>query len=275
MHTEPGFASLLNAVRSRAGAADFDLAIVLGSGLGGLADEAASPAIFPYADYPCFPAGRIAGHSGRLVAGEILGWRVLLFEGRSHLYQGCTAYQVSLPVRLSHALGCRRLLLTNAAGGVRETFAPGDFMFIEDHLNLLGDNPLRGLADSFLDVSCLYRRDLTPPLQRAARQAAIPLHAGVLAALPGPSYETPAEIRMLRLLGADAVSMSTVPEALMACYLGMDVAALSLIANRAAGSATTLSHADVLRVAKGARRNFIDLSLCLLSLWQNTAAEAR
>ncbi|MFA5515715.1 MAG: purine-nucleoside phosphorylase [Desulfuromonadales bacterium] len=266
---EPGFAELLHAVQSRAGDADFDLAIVLGSGLGALSAEVAASSSFPYRDFSCFPAGQVAGHSGCLVVGTLLGWRVLLFAGRHHLYQGLTGYQVTLPARLAHALGCRRLLLTNAVGGIRETFAPGDFMFIEDHLNLLGDNPLRALPDSFIDLSRLYRRELFLPLLTWARQAAIPLHSGILAAVPGPSYETPAEIRMLRLLGADVVSMSTVPEAIMGKYLGMEVAGLSLVANRAAGTGPPLRHAEVLQVADRSARNFIDLCLHLISLWQS------
>jgi purine-nucleoside phosphorylase len=265
---EAGFANLISAVRQQAGTADFDLAIILGSGLGGFADAVTNPAIFNYRDFSCFPPVSVPGHAGCLFAGRLLDWRVLLFAGRLHLYEGCTAFQTTLPVRLAGELGCRRLLLTNAAGGVRDEFAPGDFMFIADHLNLLGDNPLRTLPDSFVNLSRLYRCDFFSPLQEWAGQERIPLHRGVLAALSGPSYETPAEIRMLRILGADAVSMSTIPEALMGRYLGMDVVGLSLIANKAAGLACTLSHAEVLDVAQRSAPSFNSLVRQLISIWQ-------
>ncbi len=272
MNLAPDTAELLAAVQEAAGAAAFDLAVVLGSGLGALSGEVETPAFFSYEDFPCFPPATVPGHAGRLVAGTLLGWRVLLFEGRCHLYEGYSAHQVTLPVQLAHALGCRRLLLTNAAGGIHPQFAPGDFMFIADHLNLLGENPLRGLPHSFLDLSHLYRIDLFPPLQEWAGQEQIPLHRGTLAALPGPSYETPAEIRMLRILGADAVSMSTVPEAIMGKYLGLEVAGLSLVANPAAGLAGPLDHADVLQTAQRSAAHFVSLARRLIALWQRAPA---
>ena len=273
MKHEAGFSQLITDVRQKAGTG-FDLAIVLGSGLGALAAEVTRPVTFFYRDLPCFQSLTIPGHAGALVAGDLFGWRVLLFVGRQHLYEGYSAFRTTLPVRLAHALGCRRLLLTNAAGGIREDFAPGDFMFITDHLNLLGDNPLRTLANSFVDLSRLYCCNLLPPLQKWARTEGIPLHAGVLAAVPGPSYETPAEVRMLRTLGADAVSMSTVPEALMGKYLGMEIAGLCLIANRAAGLAAALSHDEVLEIAQQSASSFVQSVRRLATSWQGSDRSA-
>lgn len=268
--------TLLAAVGQAAGNEPFDLAVILGSGLGDLADEVEEAAVFSYDDFPCFPPTTVAGHAGRLLAGRLHGWRVLLFQGRFHLYEGYSAWQVSLPVRLAHRLGCRRLLLTNAAGGIRPEFAPGDFMFISDHLNLLGDNPLRGVPENpFTDLTRVYRQDLFPPLDRFARQAGVVLHSGVLAALPGPSYETPAEVRMLRLLGADAVSMSTVPEAIMARYLGMEVAGLSLVANAAAGlHGSCLSHQEVLESGRRGAKRLNSLVGGLIPLWREAPRQS-
>lgn len=263
------------AVRRQAGGEPFALAVVLGSGLGALAGEAEPLGVFPYAEFTAFPpVQQVAGHAGRLVAGTLEGRRILFFQGRHHLYEGLTARQVAVPVRIAHALGCRRLLLTNAAGGVNEAFRAGDFMLIADHLNLLGDNPLRGERhDPFVDLSALYRQEFFPALFEFARQQDIRLHRGVLAALPGPSYETPAEIRALRLLGADAVSMSTVPEAIMGHYLGLEVAGLSLIANAAAGlSSAPLSHEEVLASGQRGASRMALLVRRLTALWLSTPA---
>lgn len=256
-------------VRNRTGEAPFDLAIVLGSGLGELADAAEGGTSFPYGDLPGFPVPSVAGHHGRLVAGMLEGARTLVFAGRFHTYEGYSAREVTLPVRLARALGCRRLLLTNAAGGVNPDFAPGDPMFICDHLNLLGDNPLRGVReDPFLDLSQVYEERLYPSLAAFARDAALPLRRGVLASLPGPVYETPAEVRMLRLLGADAVSMSIVPEAIMGKYLKMEVVGLSLISNQAAGLAPApLDHAEVLAVGRRGAAGIIRLVRHLAASW--------
>ncbi|MBE0599121.1 MAG: purine-nucleoside phosphorylase [Desulfuromonadales bacterium] len=270
---DPGIHPLVEAVQLAAGPEPFDLAIVLGSGLGAVASQVEAATSFPYGDFSCFPPATVAGHAGRLIAGRRCGWRVLLFQGRFHLYEGHDAWQVSLPVRLAHRLGCRRLLLTNAAGGIRSEFAPGDFMFITDHLNLLGANPLRGLAaDTFLDLTRTYCCQLLSPLRQFAQRQGIALHQGVIAALPGPSYETPAEIRMLRLLGADAVSMSTVPEAIMGRFLGMQVAGLSLIANAAAGlTPRLLTHQEVLDTGERSVQQLNALVDGLISIWQSDA----
>jgi purine-nucleoside phosphorylase len=244
--------ALTAAVLDRAGPEPFDLAVVLGSGLGDAMTAMTVAGTWSYGDFSCFPAGTVAGHAGKLVAGCLEGRRLLLFQGRFHLYQGLTARQVVAPVEVAYRLGCRRLLLTNAVGGIRPDLDVGHFMFIDDHINLLGDNPLRGLPDPpFIDLCHLYRTDLFSPLHAFAITKDITLRRGVLAAVPGPSYETPAEVRALSCLGADAVSMSTIPEAIMARYLGMEVVGISFVANRAAGLAQeTLSHAEVLAAGR-------------------------
>lgn len=261
-----------DAVVQSAGSKPFDLAIVLGSGLGALAAQVDSAVFIPYQDLPCFPTATVAGHAGRLVAGTLQGWRVVLFQGRHHLYEGYAARQVTVSVRLAHELGCRRLLLTNAVGGINRDYSPGDFMFIDDHINLMGDNPLRGeYSNPFVDLTHLYRQALFPPLQEYAREEGIALHRGVLAALSGPSYETPAEIRMLQRLGADAVSMSTVPEAIMGKYLGMEVAGLSFVSNVAAGlSSLPLAHDEVLEAGRRGAEHLNALVRRMVLLWQGT-----
>lgn len=265
--------AIVATIEKRFGATKFDLAVILGSGLGGLVEQVEEAESLAYRDLPGFPPAQVEGHAGRLVAGRFQGWRGLFFQGRHHLYQGFDARQVALPVRIAGHLGCRRLLLTNAAGGINSAYRPGDFMFIDDHLNLLGDNPLRGASPPpFVDLSHLYRRSLAAPLQDHARRQGLVLHRGVLAALGGPSYETPAEIRMLQRLGADAVSMSTVPEAIMGACLGMEVVGLSLIANLAAGLVDqSLDHQEVLRTGDRRTGAFVQLIRQLIRLWQDAA----
>lgn len=270
---ELGYEELKRAVQDRLGQEPFDLAVVLGSGLGAAAEAVEQGQIFPYADYDCYPRTELAGHAGQLLAGFLQGWRVLFFLGRFHLYQGLNARQVCVPVQLARRFGCRFLLLTNAVGAIRPDLLPGHFMAICDHINLLGDNPLRGeTANPFLDLSQLYDQQHHGELQAFARRRNIELTRGVLAALPGPSYETPAEIRALTLLGADAVSMSTVPEAIMGKYLGMRVAGLSYVANRAAGlSSLPLNHQDVLAVGGRGAASLAELIRCWIGLWQSEA----
>ncbi|HEX9872985.1 MAG TPA: purine-nucleoside phosphorylase [Deferrimonas sp.] len=261
---------LIATLRRKAGLVPFDLAVVLGSGLGAFAEQLADPIFFPYRDFPCFPPSTVAGHAGRLVAGNYQGWRVLAFQGRHHLYEGYDARQVTVNVRIAHALGVPRLLLTNACGAVNRNYRAGDFMYIADHINLLGDNPLRGeAADPFIDLSHLYRQDLFVPLHDHAQREGISLHRGVLAALPGPSYETPAEIRALSLLGADAVSMSTVPEAILGKYLGLEVVGLSFLSNAAAGLGTApLNHQEVLAAGRLGTDRFLALLCQLIRFWR-------
>jgi purine-nucleoside phosphorylase len=258
-------------VAGRCGGDVFDLAVLLGSGLGEVADAVQNPVIIPYEELSVLPRQLVPGHAGRLLAGRFGGWRTLLFQGRFHCYQGYSARQVAEPVRLAHALGCRRLVLTNAAGGIAPGLTPGDFLYVEDHINLLGDNPLRGEPDRpFIDLASLYENRFFAPLHGFAAGQGIRLSRGVLAAVPGPSYETPAEVRALHLLGADAVSMSTVPEAIMAKYLNMAVVGLSFIANAAAGLGNhPLSHQEVLETGRRAAGQLHLLLVELVRLWQS------
>ncbi len=245
------------------------LAIVLGSGFSGLVAELDRRFSLPYQDLPGFVSAGVEGHAGVVHAGFLCGQAVLVFAGRYHVYEGYSAWQVGSLVRLAAAVGCQRLLLTNAAGGLTSRMAPGDFMLVEDHLNLTGQNPLIGRKDAgFPDLHGLYRSDLRKPLERLLGDVGFQLHSGVLAWLTGPTYETPAEIAMLETLGAAAVSMSTVPEAIMARFLGLEVCALSFIANLAAGKCPQpLAHQDVLTEAASARDNAVQIVRGLMSLW--------
>ncbi len=239
--------------------------VVLGSGLGGFAARLARPVEIPYQEIPEFPVSRVPGHAARLVVGELPGAGgpvpIVTMQGRVHGYEGWSAEEVSFGVRVMARLGVRSLWLTNAAGGVNPELAPGDLVRITDHLNLTGQNPLTGRNDDglgtrFPDMTGAYDPALGAALDEEAARLGEPLKHGVYAAVSGPSYETPAEIRMLRTLGADLVGMSTVHEVIAARHMRLPVAALSLVANRAAGLAGgPLSHADVQRIAaeRGAR----------------------
>lgn len=222
-----------------------DVAVVLGSGLGILADALKTVATIPYEDIPGLPVSKVPGHAGRFVVSEVGGKRVLLAQGRVHLYEGWKANEVVRGVELMHSLGIRALILTNAAGSLNPAFAPGCWMMLSDHLNLTGSSPLTG-GPNFFDMSEVYSRRLRALFQAAAGREGASLHEGVYAALPGPQYETPAEIRMLQRLGADAVGMSTVPEAIRARSLGMETAGFSCLTNWGAGlSPGELSHEEV------------------------------
>jgi purine-nucleoside phosphorylase len=215
-------------------------ALVLGSGLGPLAEELEDAVAIPYERIPHFPQATAPGHAGRLVAGTLGGNRLLVMQGRFHYYEGHLLERVVFPVRVFKALGIGRLLLTNASGGVNTGFSPGDFMVMTDHLNLTGRNPLAGPNDDrigprFFDLSKAYDPGLQDLARQAARELGLDLREGVYAWFPGPSFETPAEIRMARLLGADAVGMSTVPEVIAAAHCGLRVLGLSCITNMAAG----------------------------------------
>jgi purine-nucleoside phosphorylase len=233
--------------------------LVLGSGLGSLADHLGEATAIPYEEIPEFPAASVAGHAGRLVVGTLGGVPVAAMQGRVHAYEGWSAEDLSFGVRLLAFTGVRALLLTNAAGAVNPGLAPGELVRITDHLNLTGANPLTGRNDDrvgprFPDMSEAYDPKLGALLDACAARLGIPLGAGVYAGLAGPSYETPAEVRMLRILGADLVGMSTVLEVIAARHAGVRVAAVSLVTNLAAGLAgKPLSHAEVLAAAEGAR----------------------
>ncbi|HYE59468.1 MAG TPA: purine-nucleoside phosphorylase, partial [Rhodothermales bacterium] len=234
----PDLAEALAFLRLRTDAVP-ETALVLGSGLGSLADAAAEAIRIPTAEIPGYPASTVAGHAGELVFGRLEGCPVVFVNGRVHLYEGHDPRSVTFPVRLAHALGARRLLLTNAAGGIHPNLRAGSLMLIEDHLNLAFAAPLAGPVDEgavrFPDMSAPYSRAWMDRAEAAALRLGVRLHRGTYAWTMGPSYETPAEIRMFARLGADAVGMSTVPETLQAVALGMEVLGISAITNRAAG----------------------------------------
>ena len=239
-----------------------DLALVLGSGLGGLADRIEDPVYIPYGQIPHFPVSTAPGHAGRFVFGRLSGRMVLCMQGRFHYYEGHDMAAIALPVRVLKALGCRALVLTNAAGGVNWDFSVGDFMLITDHINFMGANPLRGENDDaigprFCDMTHVY----TPEFQQTARQVAaqqgITLREGVYLGYMGPSFETPAEIRAVRALGGDAVGMSTAPEVIVAGHCGMEVLGITLLSNMAAGILDQpLTEEEVLRAGETAREKF-------------------
>jgi len=240
------------ALRSLAPALGVEWGLVLGSGLATLADCATVAGTFRYEDFPELPRSRVEGHAGRYAIVRFSGVPVLVAQGRVHLYEGRTAQEVTAGIRLIAACGVKRLILTNAAGTLNPQFPPGDWMMLSDHLNLTGTSPLIG-GPNFIDMSTVYSATLRSRLMAAARAENLLLHEGVYAGVIGPQYETPAEIRMLATLGADAVGMSTVLEAIQARALGMEVAGLSCLTNWAAGlSPQPLSHQEVLERGKSA-----------------------
>jgi purine-nucleoside phosphorylase len=208
--------------------------IILGTGLGGLVEEIRAEASFAYAELPHFPASTAPTHAGRLVCGRLAGKAVVAMEGRFHFYEGYSLQQITLPVRVFKALGCDILLVSNASGGMNPLYAKGDLMVIDDQINLMGDSPLRGpnddrLGPRFPDMCCPYDRDLLALARRVALEERIVLHAGVLVGVAGPNLETRAEYRFLRGIGADVVSMSTVPEVIVAAHAGLRTLGLSVI----------------------------------------------
>jgi purine-nucleoside phosphorylase len=251
-------AAVTDVVLTRTGARP-QVAAILGSGLGGFAERLQRAVSVPYSDLPGFPVSRVAGHAGRLVVGELPGpaspVRVALMQGRVHGYEGWNAAEVAFGARMLCALGSRALLVTNAAGGISPEFGPGTLVRITDQLNLTGQNPLTGPNDEavgprFPDMGSAYDPALGALLDAAAAEAGVALRHGVYAGVPGPSYETPAEIRMLRALGADLVGMSTVHDVIAARHQGVPVAGLSVVTNPAAGlSGAALTHEDVQAVA--------------------------
>ena len=235
--------------------------LVLGSGLGHLAEAISDPVPIPYGEIPGFPRSTVVGHAGRLVAGTLDGVEVVAMQGRFHLYEGWEPATVALPIRALAALGAGTLLVTNAAGGLRPGLKAGDLMLITDHINLTGRNPLVGSTvigeERFPDMSEAYDGEFRRLAAETALALGIELEEGVYAAVLGPSYETPAEVRMLATLGADAVGMSTVPEVIVARALGLRVLGISLISNLAAGlSGHPLSHAEVMEAGERVQASF-------------------
>jgi purine-nucleoside phosphorylase len=240
-------------------------AVVLGSGLGGFASSLDRVASIPYSDIPNWPVSNVVGHEGRLVIGEAAGRPIAALSGRAHFYEGHDLRTVTFGTRVLGVLGVKTLILTNAAGGINSGFAPGDLMVIDDHINLLGSSPLTGPNDErfgvrFPDLTNVYSPRLRHLADEAAAALGLTLRHGVYAACHGPSYETPAEVRYLRTIGADAVGMSTVPEAIVARHMGIDVLGISCITNFAAGVLPQpLNHDEVLETAKRVRDTFIAL----------------
>jgi purine-nucleoside phosphorylase len=239
--------------------------IVLGSGLGSFADSLTDGTVIPYSEVPCFPTSSVKGHAGRLVLGMLQNTPIVAMQGRVHLYEGYAPWQVAFPARVLCSLGIGSLVLTNAAGGIRADFAPGDLMAITDHINLSGTHPLTGpnedrLGPRFPDMSFAYDVGLRQLLSATAARLHIPLKEGVYVWLSGPSYETPAEIRFLRTIGGDAVGMSTVPEVIVAVQMGVRVVGISCITNLASGMGhEPLSHAEVGETAERVRESFTRL----------------
>ncbi|MFZ4598494.1 MAG: purine-nucleoside phosphorylase [Terrimicrobiaceae bacterium] len=236
-----------------------ETAIVLGSGLGPFADSLEHEMVMEYSSIPGLPTSTVPGHAGRFVVARLEGKPLLIAQGRVHLYEGWDASEVVRSIQVMHRMGIRRLILTNAAGTVNIAFPPGSWMMLTDHINLTGHSPLRGGAH-FVDLSEVYSLRLRDLFRTAARDRRMDLHEGVYAAMPGPQYETPAEIRMLQRLGADAVGMSTVPEAVQARALGIEVAAFSCLTNWGAGiSPHPLSHEEVSAVGRSAADALVGL----------------
>jgi purine-nucleoside phosphorylase len=239
--------------------------LVLGSGLGAFADNLDDATAFSFSDIPNMPTPQVSGHAGRLVIGRVEGVPVAVLQGRVHLYEGHASEMAVFGVRVLARLGVFSVLLSNAAGGIRTSFKPGTLMLIDDHINLTGMNPLVGFNDDslgprFPDMTRAYDRRLSSLARDAAADIEVDLEEGVYAAMLGPSYETPAEIRMLRTMGADAVGMSTVPEVIALQHMGVRTAAISCITNKAAGMTTAaLNHSEVEATASAVRETFVKL----------------
>jgi len=243
-----------------------DLCVVLGSGLGAFVDALEDKVVIPYSEIEGFPVSSVKGHAGNLVFGRLNGKDLVVMQGRIHYYECGDLKRVTFPVRILYCLGCRRLIVTNAAGAVNNDFNAGDLMLITDHINfmqassaLVGPNEDE-FGPRFPDMCEAYNKEMSDILRQAAKSLNIPLQEGVYAAFHGPEYETPAEVRMAQRLGADAVGMSTVPEVLVANHMGMKVAGVSCLTNKGAGlSATKLNHEEVMECGRKVAKNFISL----------------
>lgn len=260
-------------ITSRIGNEPLQIGMVLGSGLGDLAEELTESVAISYKDIPHFPVSTVFGHKGRLVAGYLEGKRVLCMQGRFHYYEGYGMDQVVFPIQVMHALGIENLLVTNAAGGVNTAFKSGDLMLITDHIRLIADNPMRGpniesLGERFFDMTNAYDKDLSALARTQASTLGMVLKEGVYMFFAGPSFETPAEIRAARVLGADAVGMSTVPEAIAASHMHMKVLGISCITNMAAGIlAQKLTHTEVMETGEQVKESFTALVRAITSQW--------
>lgn len=251
-------------VKSRCAAIP-DIALILGSGLSSLAEQVHNPILIPYNELPGFPVSTAPGHKSELIIGNLEGHRVIILMGRFHYYEGYDLSQIVYPVRFLNALGCLRLLITNASGGINRSFSPGTLMLIRDHINLTGQNPLRGENDAtlgprFPDMSFCWNGKMAEAIRTAAKNRNIELQEGVYSWFTGPSFETPAEIRMASVLGADAAGMSTVPEAIAATHCGIEIAGISCITNMAAGILNkTITSEEVFETGRKVKVKFATL----------------
>ncbi|MBE9911743.1 purine-nucleoside phosphorylase [Enterococcus mundtii] len=253
------------------GVGTIDFGMILGSGLGELAEEIEEAIVIPYDKIPFFPTSTVVGHAGQLVYGTLSGKKVLAMQGRFHFYEGHSMQTVTYPVRVMAALGAHSVVVTNACGGVNESFAPGDLMLITDHINFTGQNPLIGPNDEemgprFPDMSEAYTKAYREMAKAAATLLDVELKEGVYMGYSGPTYETPAEIRMSRVMGADAVGMSTVPEVIVAAHSGLKVLGISCITNLAAGMQANLNHEEVVETTERVKQTFKSLIKETLSL---------
>lgn len=239
------------------------IGLILGSGLGVLADEINNSVKIPYNEIPDFPVSTVEGHKGQLVIGELQGVEVIAMQGRFHFYEGYSLDKVTFPIRVMKLLGVEKLIVTNAAGGINTSFSPGDLMIITDHINNMGQNPLIGpnnpeFGPRFPDMSNAYCKELQSKAKDVAKKMGLQIKEGVYVANTGPSYETPAEIRMIRKLGGDAVGMSTVPEVIVARHAGLTVLGISCISNMAAGILDQpLTHDEVIETTEKVKERFL------------------
>ena len=243
------------------GVKEIDFGLILGSGLGELAEEIEEAIVIPYDQIPFFPTSTVVGHAGQLVYGTLSGKKVLAMQGRFHFYEGHSMQTVTYPVRVMAALKAHSVIVTNASGGVNESFVPGDLMLITDHINFTGQNPLIGpnedeIGPRFPDMSEAYTLTYREVAKEAASQLDLTLKEGVYMGYSGPTYETPAEIRMSRTMGADAVGMSTVPEVIVAAHSGLKVLGISCITNLAAGMQANLNHEEVVETTQRVKQSF-------------------
>ncbi|MGE0910797.1 purine nucleoside phosphorylase I, inosine and guanosine-specific [Bacillus atrophaeus] len=250
------------------------IGLILGSGLGILADEIEGAVKLKYEDIPDFPVSTVEGHAGQLVFGTLEGVSVVAMQGRFHFYEGYSMDKVTFPVRVMKELGVEALIVTNAAGGINTAFRAGDLMIITDHINFMGTNPLIGPNEAdfgvrFPDMSSAYDKDLSQLAEKMAQELQIPVRKGVYTAVTGPSYETPAEVRFLRTLGSDAVGMSTVPEVIVAKHAGLRVLGISCISNAAAGILDQpLSHDEVMEVTEKVKAGFLQLVKAVIAKYK-------
>lgn len=254
-----------NYIKEKIGGLEPKIAIILGSGLGVLSEEITEKKVIPYKEIPNFPVSTVAGHAGELIVGNLQGVPVIAMNGRVHYYEGYDLKEVTFPIRVFKLLGIEELILTNAAGGINTSYEPGDFMIINDHLSFFAESVLRGKNEEefglrFPDMSEIYKKDKIAKLEEIIKKHTGKANVGVYAYMKGPTYETPAEIRALRTLGADAVGMSTVPEAVVANHAGIKVSAISCITNMAAGILDSkLSHEEVKETAERVKMTFKEI----------------